>query len=123
MARRSRTSSPSGANVALPVVAVEQLEREKPAEPDGPQEPHQLAERGDTVAWEHAVGVGDRGAGRTGRVIVHVEDTDRRAVQQRQPGEARATLVEMIDVGEYTRMLMTAFDRHQCGLAEPVQRL
>src|SRR6266487_4458541 len=56
-----------GEGVLVPVVAVEQLQRQHAAEADGPQVAEDVLERGDAVAGVDALGVADLGARRLRR--------------------------------------------------------
>lgn len=66
--------------------------------------------------------VGDRGPAGSGRVVVHVEDVDRRAGQELQPLDARASLVQVVDVGQDAGPRVARLDGDERCLAEPAQR-
>src|SRR5260370_14324129 len=101
-----------GQRILLPVVAIEELERQEAAEAGQAQIAEDFLQRRHAVTGIDTMRIADRRAVRLGRIIVDMKYLDRRPRQQLQSLEIRASFVEMINVGKDARFWMPAFDGH-----------
>src|SRR4051812_34923530 len=81
--------------VLLPILAVEQFQRQQAAVTAGLQVGDDHLPRGDAVAGVDAVGVIQVGGRGGGGVVVHVEDADRGPADQFQAAEFRSAFVQV----------------------------
>src|SRR5262249_47685623 len=109
--------------VFLPVVAIEQLERQNAAIADRHEVLEDLLERSDAVAGEDPEGVGDVVASRGCGAIVDMEVDHSLGAEKPQAVWVAAAFVHVVRIAQYACLRMARLYRYHYGFAQFAQRL